>query len=368
MNCAQWMNLVEFSRKDVRRGVTIPSTVSDELCISIGIDIGDAYLTRWPGTDLVHGYYRYAVCQGYPNEWFGARFFLSSLLTKLYGLPPKLWRHRTRMGIILGYDSKAIFTFKSRVLNFHVGEGKARKVTLPAIFEELTVRRKALCLLGLHYADGTLTFSRGRTPVVAFSTASHRLATQIQGFFDCSGYRTEKMPYGCQGVARHYLKIRIAGESQFLKWLEEIGLLNPIHIARYATWKRFGYCPPALQMAQYFSILADRADPNDFPKKSGVKSKNHDLLRDTVVLATLLAAGGQPIEIEKLEKSACLVDAFCTISAMVDLGLLKWEEGRRVVSTDKGIDLIESFINIWNSFQRYSRFLPILPKTLAGKS
>ncbi len=54
-------------------------------------------------------------------------------------------------------------------------------------------------------------------------------------------------------------------------------------------------------------------------EKSRTKSKNYDLLRYTVVLATLLAIESHPIEVEELEKSACLVDALYTVSAMVDL-------------------------------------------------
>jgi len=102
-------------------------------------------------------------------------------------------------------------------------------------------------------------------------------------------------------------------------------------------------------------------------EKSRMKSKNYDLLGHTVILATLLAIESQPIEIEKLEKSACLVDALYTVSAMVDLGFLRWEEGRRLALTDDGIDLVESFEGVWNSFQRCSRFLPSLPEKCDDK-
>ena len=45
-------------------------------------------------------------------------------------------------------------------------------------------------------------------------------------------------------------RIRISGRSMLEKWVKTINFHNPYHSIKYKIWKKFGFCPPNLNIVQ----------------------------------------------------------------------------------------------------------------------
>src|SRR2546425_11003097 len=103
-----------LSNSDKHRGTRFPQTIDDDVCLETGIDLGDGtHILFKPG--MRHSSYTYSISQRYPDEWFGARFALYPLLSKLYVISPTLRKSSPRRnGICVYLNSRAVLLFKCR--------------------------------------------------------------------------------------------------------------------------------------------------------------------------------------------------------------------------------------------------------------
>src|SRR2546430_11721303 len=90
---------------DKHRRLQLPTTVTSDLCLETGLDVGDGTRTMYrPGQR--HSSYVYSVAQRFPDEWFGTIFVISPLLASLYGPKPNIRKPSARRnGISLYLNS-----------------------------------------------------------------------------------------------------------------------------------------------------------------------------------------------------------------------------------------------------------------------
>jgi len=56
--------------------------------------------------------------------------------------------------------------------------------------------------------------------------------------------------------------ISISGVDGLEKWMNLIGIKNPVKLSRYLVWKKFGFCPPHTTLQQRKDILNGKLDIN----------------------------------------------------------------------------------------------------------
>jgi len=151
-----------LSNSDKHRGTHFPSITSDDVCLETGIDVGDGtHIVYKPG--IRHSSYTYSISQRYPDEWFGGRFVLYPLLSKLYGISPRFRKSSPRRnGICVYLNSRAVLYYKCQTLGLSRGE-RSWVASIPP-FVKTRGRNSILRFLeGYQYADGS--FVCGNSPL-----------------------------------------------------------------------------------------------------------------------------------------------------------------------------------------------------------
>ncbi|MFH0970581.1 MAG: LAGLIDADG family homing endonuclease [Candidatus Diapherotrites archaeon] len=205
---------VLFSHHDLRKGVTLPVEMTPELAEEIGMHIGD-------GTLPVKKY-SYSLRGDILEEEYYTNH-VQPLYKKVFGIKTRLLKRPPICGI--EFDSKAIYTFKSRVLGLTIGE-KKECVSVPrAIMDSDNPDVYKAFLRGIVDTDGCFYMpSTKQYPRVDICILSRPLIRDMDLILKRLGF----MP----STSFKFCTIRLNGTVQFHKWMNEIGSKNPKHLKR----------------------------------------------------------------------------------------------------------------------------------------
>lgn len=335
---------------DKHRKLQLPSNVSQDLCIETGIDIGDGTRVLYrPGSR--HSSYTYSISQRYPDEWFGCNLVISPLLTRLYGIRPKLRRSsRFRNGLCIYLNSRGILLFKRDALGLRTGTC-SRIVSVPPILG----RRGKTCVLrfieGFQYADGS--FVAGTRPCVKITTSSLELHSEILE-------AAAGLSVACSSSRDHPhvgFSTRIYGEDRILGWLKDVPLLNPIQIAKFLVWKEYGECPPGLFLSQYCSILIGESPLRSVTRDAMRNTGRQELFRESVDQLVRFALAKQPLTLSEVTEETVarsLQAAHQSLRRLIKNGEAKRvdENGRNAVGlTTQGIHSISKLEEAWKRLE-----------------
>ena len=158
-------------------------------------------------------------------------------------------------------------------LGFPTGK-KSEIVRVPKmIIESKNLRIYAAFLRGLFDTDGNLYFRKtyvginkfnkryNHYPVLKLTTVSRFLAEDIIKILHEMGiifYYHMHDPKK-KNEKREYF-ITINGIDGLNKWMELVGIKNPVKLTRYLIWKKFGFCPPNTTLQQREDILNGKLD------------------------------------------------------------------------------------------------------------
>ncbi|MFA7708254.1 MAG: LAGLIDADG family homing endonuclease [Candidatus Pacearchaeota archaeon] len=158
-------------------------------------------------------------------------------------------------------------------LGFPQGK-KSDSVRVPKIILD-SKNKELFCrfLRGIFDTDGNLSFRKSyaginkfnikynQYPTIRLTTISKFLAEDIirmlhelDILFFYFNHDTKK-----ENEKRKYL-ITISGIDGLEKWMELIGMKNPVKLSRYLVWKKFGFCPTNLTLKQREEILNGELD------------------------------------------------------------------------------------------------------------
>ncbi len=158
-------------------------------------------------------------------------------------------------------------------LDFPAGK-KSKIVRVPkAILESKNIKLYGAFLRGLFDTDGNLYFRKSYVgisnfnkkynhyPIIKLTTISRFLAEDIIKMLhemDIIFYYSMFDPKKTN-ENREYLII-VNGVNGLEKWMELIGIKNPVKLSRYLIWKKFGFCPPHTTLQQREDILKGKLD------------------------------------------------------------------------------------------------------------
>jgi len=268
-----------LSNSDKHRGARFPLGTNDDVCLETGINVGDGtHIVYKPG--MRHSSYTYSISQRYPDEWFGGRFVLYPLLSRLYGISPKFRKSSPRRnGICVYLNSRAVLLYKCRTLGLSRGE-RSRVASIPPFVKTRGKNSILRFLEGYQYADGS--FVCGNSPCVRVTTSSFTLAQELDATAD-------EIPVG-HSISRDHpttgFSLRISGERGIRRWLQLVPLLNPVQISKFLVWNRFSECPSRLFLRQCVGLLLGDTSPRALSKDQSFNDYQRRFL-ESVDLLTL---------------------------------------------------------------------------------
>jgi hypothetical protein len=175
---------------------------------------------------------------------------IKPLLKELYNRDVKVIERR-KNECSIGFGSKAIFTFKSRVLGLPISYKD--EITIPPII--LTDRKLALsCLRGIADADFSLVFLKKYKdvhyyPKVKGDSKSRLLMEQIEWMVKRFLNLHPVMSYDVKrydertGKTRRTSTIELNGRNCLRVWMENVGFSNTSQMSKFLVWKKLGYLP-----------------------------------------------------------------------------------------------------------------------------
>jgi len=244
--------------------VSIPTSVTPELCEEIGIHIGDGYLSARKWKSSIHR--DYSVCLSLEEKMYQKH--VKSLLRKLYSIEPRDEPRPERNGFNLNICSKQLVLWKQSI---GFPTGPKHDIVIPDIV--LKSDFAANCIRGIFDTDGSVTFKkkyrdRHYYPVIKIDSKSKLLILQISGLletFGISNYTSlDDEILNSNGTKSIRNTLFISGNKMLEKWFSVIGSSNYVHLSKFLVWKKFGFCPPKTTQKQRKMFLDGGLNPLSF--------------------------------------------------------------------------------------------------------
>jgi len=213
---------VPLSEHDVKRELTLPKMVSQELAEFIGIIIGDGYIYHKKNIFIVG-------IVGSPKK--DAEYFahIQSLIYRLFNIRTSF--KKIGRGLRLVFHSKGVFYFLTSVIGLMYGDGKGEKITIPVIISSNNEIMPGL-LRGLFDTDGTI-FTSDKIgcpdyPCIELATTSLKLAQQVKKELISLGFRVANIRnYKSKLSKLITYKVSLYGKGNMALWFNKIGFSNP---------------------------------------------------------------------------------------------------------------------------------------------
>lgn len=247
------LSAIEVSKKDLKRRITFPEILNEELSEFIGIVIGDGHLRfligkQKRGTSLLRSD---IIISGNANEkeyldYVRELFFLLFNTTLSY-------EQDTKPGaVVLRAYSRGIVQFLNKICEIPLNR-KVDFVRIPELIKKASVDCKCAFLRGLADTDFSLTFKKKSKfhsyPVIKGTFKSEGLVRDLNemvrelGFVPCLLY--DERSYDSR-FQKYYVRnsIYLNGKNNLGKWLRKISFSNPKLLRKVEKWQRDGFCPP----------------------------------------------------------------------------------------------------------------------------
>jgi len=238
---------VEFSKKDKWFNIKLPTLLTLKLAYETGVHIGDGSLPLFKSRPNI---YRIYYSGNSLNEMPFFRSVLKPLIKELYNKNVKVIKRR-KNECSIEFGSKAIFTFKNKVLGLPIGHKD--RISIPSII--LQDKKLMLnCLRGIADTDFSLAFLKKYKdvhyyPKIKGDSKSKLLIKQIEEItkkvlhvnpvVSCDVERYDKRT----GKTSIINTIELNGRKCLKVWMKKVGFSNMEHITKFLVWKRLGYVP-----------------------------------------------------------------------------------------------------------------------------
>lgn len=220
---------IEFSKRDIEKGITIPTKLTEELAEDIGIHIGDGSMYK---CNKEKTGYEFCYSANYDERLHFKHII--KLKKKLYNLKKFRVRKKGKELRFL-FNSKVISLFYNRVFGFPFGS-KCKTVDIPELIKNCKDKKVIIgCIRGILDTDfGLFIKHRYGTiyPVLEGSFASKPLVLSLSNLFDRLGLKYNVMLESKEFDKRTnkiYLSnnITISGYERINLFFNLIGFNNP---------------------------------------------------------------------------------------------------------------------------------------------
>ena len=172
---------------------------------------------------------------------------------------PRIIRLKTANALNLEIQNVTIFQFFLQTFGFKRGPKNNARIP-EVILADPSLRPHFL--RGLFDTDGCLKFSKQARdysyyPRIKFGLAESPLIHELQGLLSNMKFIASKhsrLNHGYQ-TTRDLVSYEISGMKALERWFNEIKPANPVHIAKYVFWKRYGFHMPYLSLKDRLSYI-----------------------------------------------------------------------------------------------------------------
>src|SRR3989338_9490544 len=232
---------IEFSRKDLKKGITLPTTLTTELAEDIGIHLGDGSMNIFHNPHGIDYFYK---CSGHTEnekEWYDS--FIVPLKLRLFNLKIQA-KYLSDNTYSIQFRSKAIITFYHKIINLPLGN-KVKTIDIPKILKTAPLCVKISCLRGIFDTDFSLTFKKKHKnthyyPVISCSVASKPFINSIKNILTELNFKFFDGKFTSLDKRTNHTKIIyglfISGKKQLNKWFQLVGshnlndIINPLSL------------------------------------------------------------------------------------------------------------------------------------------
>ncbi len=251
---------IDFSWRDIEKGIRLPTNLDEKLAEYIGIHIGDGSASIHKNSTRIDYDYK---CTGNPVEdklWYDS--FVIPLNKELYNIDikPNYFSDGT-YGI--RFRSKAVVLYIRDILRIPIGK-KSHIVDIPDYIKEGKKSIKAAFLRGLFDTDFCITFKdkgRGKHdyPVISASFASVKLRNSVLNIlkeFDIgfNAYDKEIIDPRFRNIVLSN-SIFINGVDNTNLWFKVIGSNNERNVSKFNLWSKLSYYPMNLNLYERLLVL-----------------------------------------------------------------------------------------------------------------
>jgi len=211
--------------------------------------------------------YEFYVIGDLEEDIYYLEGYVKDLVSSLYGVQPKLdiqeWCGSARLRL----RSKAVVTFKHKVLGLPIGHKS--NVAFPPVLRR-DPELEASFIRGLADTDGCLSFAdKGHLhnyPRIKVTNVSRRLLSSIKRILSTDfGLRSTLIEDSASRVTyeRNYptLALQIQGRKAISIWDDSIGFRNVSKLTRLLIWETYGFCPPGTSISQRLAVISGILHP-----------------------------------------------------------------------------------------------------------
>jgi len=226
---------LEFSKKDLNRGIIIPDKFSSELSEDIGFHIGDGYMKRRKDNYGIH--YDFVYSGKHPEDLDYFKNVLIPRKESLFNLKRMIIKNPKPNELFLRFHSKVLFLFYRDILV--VKESPKTDIKIPEwVFQSLDFQKSFL--RGMMDSDGYFKTVKKNYPIIDFHLQSKNLIKGMGKILDnlnisFSSYKREQYDKRTNKVYVKFV-VQISGRKNIPRWKDEIGFKNSKHIGRYNRW------------------------------------------------------------------------------------------------------------------------------------
>tara|TARA_Y100000310_G_scaffold231700_1_gene234351 strand:- start:44061 stop:44879 length:819 start_codon:yes stop_codon:yes gene_type:complete len=263
------LSKVEFSPKDIRNEIKLPTKLTSDLAYLMGLHLGDGSMNMYKRKtiDYLISYTGHLI----DEEEFHMKI-IRTLFKKLFNKKTKLIldKRKNHSSLKTYFRSKAILTFFNKSLKLPLGSKKGCKI--PKIILNSNIKIKKYFLKGLADTEFCLTFKKRYRqkhyyPAITFATESefmHKSVVDLLkelhfGLYSLKNYITYR-----KGKKLKINTVDLNGLSNLNLWFKEIGFNSTKHLTKYQVWKKFGFCPPDTNIIERRNILKGKTDINSY--------------------------------------------------------------------------------------------------------
>lgn len=289
---------VDFSWKDLVKGIALPKELSFDLCYVVGAHIGDGSMNIYRRKNQVDYYYHCCGHQINDKEWY------DNILVPLYKNLFKLELASKKCSdgtCTIQFRSKAVVSFYHNCLGLPLGK-KCDIIDIPKIILDAGLPYALTCVSGIFDTDFSISFKNKNNtvhayPLIELRVRSEKLIKTISRILDNIGISnfTRKSNYFDKRVGKQIEmhSVTVSGRNNVNRWFEMIGSRNPNYLSKYQIWKKFGFCPPRLNYYQRKEILEGFKNPLEYYVQQSTQKNGNGEIRtpDLPVISRLLQPG-----------------------------------------------------------------------------
>ncbi len=259
-------SLIEFSRHDKNRQITLPNNITPELSELTGIMIGDGNIY------MKNQRYEIAIVGDAKEDLTYHKQHIKNIFKKCFNIEPIVKIRHFKDGrkcIASKIESKALCLFFTNCLNLPNGKKKNIRISDHIVQNDKNIIHKFL--RGIADTDFSIRFKtrqgkKNYYPLIIGQFSDELLVQYLKALLAKIDIHShiEKTKSKIKGRDNIYLgyRIVITGIKNFNKWMIEIGFANERHLTKYKVWKKTGYCPPYTNIEKRKTILDKAEDGN----------------------------------------------------------------------------------------------------------